>query len=43
MLTLTGGTGKFATIRGIVKTTTSADPRAGFNEGQVEGHYWLEK
>ena len=41
--TITGGTGKFAGMRGIVRSLTTADPKAGFNDGQSEIEYWVEK
>jgi len=40
---ITAGTGKFAGIRGIVRSSTTADPKAGFNDGQAELEYWFEK
>jgi len=40
---LTGGTGKFRGIRGTLRATFVFDIKAGLNEGQVEGEYWLEK
>jgi len=36
---LTGGTGKFATIKGIVRTTNVFDARAGINDGETEIEY----
>jgi hypothetical protein len=41
--TITGGTGKFSGIQGLVRTSTSSDPKAGFNEGQTEMEYWFGK
>ena len=41
--TITGGTGKFSAIQGLVRTSTSSDPKAGFNEGQSEMEYWFRK
>ena len=38
---VTGGTGKLAGIQGMARTFTSADPKAGMNETQVEIEYWL--
>jgi hypothetical protein len=38
---ITGGTGKFAGIQGIVRTTGTADPKAGLNETQTEIEYWI--
>jgi hypothetical protein len=40
---ITGGTGKFGGIRGVVRSLTSADPKAGFNETQTDIEYWMEK
>ena len=42
-LRLTGGTGKFQGIRGTLRGVFAFDPKAGLNEGQNEGEYWLEK
>ena len=39
--TLTGGTGKFRGIRGMLRNTSSFDPKSGFNETQQEGEYWM--
>ncbi len=39
---LNGGTGKFRGIRGILRYTDTFDPKAGINEGQREGEYWIE-
>lgn len=41
--TLTGGTGKFRGIQGTLRYTVIFDPKAGLNEGQNEGTYWVEK
>jgi hypothetical protein len=38
-----GGTGKFAGIQGPVHTLTSADPKAGINESQVDIEYSIGK
>ena len=40
---LTGGTGKFRGIRGLLRSHFTFDPKAGLNEGQNEGEYWIEK
>ena len=40
---LSGGTGKFAKIRGILRGTALVDLKAGRNEQQAEGEYWMEK
>ena len=41
--TIVGGTGKFKGIRRTVRNTVIFDPKAGLNEGQGEGEYWIEK
>jgi hypothetical protein len=41
--TVTGGTGKFASIRGSVRGETNADPKAGVNQTRGEMEYWLDK
>ena len=38
---ITGGTGKLGRINGMVRTSTSADPKAGINETRVDIEYWL--
>jgi hypothetical protein len=40
---ITGGTGKLAAIEGFVRTTGSAEPKAGMNETQVEIEYSIGK
>lgn len=40
---ITGGTGKLAGVQGIVRTTGSAEPKAGVNETQVEIEYSMGK
>ncbi len=40
---LTGGTGRFAKIRGLMRVTTIVDFKAGQNEQTGEGEYWMEK
>jgi hypothetical protein len=40
---ITGGTGKFAGIRGVIRATGTADPKAGFNETQWDLEYSMEK
>jgi hypothetical protein len=42
-LLLTGGTGKFRRIRGVLHYTTVIDPSKGYNESKTEGEYWFEK
>ena len=41
-LDITGGTGKFHGIRGIVRAETVADTKA-FNQNRTEFEYWFEK
>ena len=41
--TITGGTGKFRGIRGTLRASIVFDPKAGLNEGQTEGEYWIEE
>jgi hypothetical protein len=41
--TITGGTGKFLGIRGVIRETTSFDPKAGLVDVHSEGEYWLDK
>jgi hypothetical protein len=36
-----GGTGKLVGIQGMARTLTTADPKAGVNETQVEIEYFL--
>jgi hypothetical protein len=40
---ITGGTGKFAGIRGMIRSAGTADPKAGFSETQYDIEYWMEK
>lgn len=40
---ITGGTGKLAGLQGTIRTTGSAEPKAGINENQTEIDYWIEK
>ena len=40
---LTGGTGKFGGVQGLLRYVTNFDPKAGLNEGRTEGVYWIEK
>ena len=42
-LTITGGTGKFLGIHGVVRIETTADLAAGINQGKAEIDYWMEK
>jgi hypothetical protein len=41
--TLTGGTGKFATFRGTLRTTGFTDFKVGTSGNVTEGEYWFEK
>jgi hypothetical protein len=41
--TITGGTGKFAGIKGLFRTTGTAEPRVGVNDNQYDIEYWMEK
>jgi len=46
IVTLTGGTGKFKDLRGLLRSTNVAsfvNGRAVSNETQYEGEYWLER
>jgi hypothetical protein len=40
---ITGGTGKFSNIRGVIRSSNKADPKAGFNENQAEIEYYMAK
>src|SRR5262249_30536163 len=39
---ITGGTGKFATMQGIVRALTNFDPKSGFNENQITIEYTIK-
>jgi hypothetical protein len=41
--TITGGTGKLAGAQGVVRLTTTFDPKTGYNDGQTEIEYWFGK
>jgi hypothetical protein len=41
--TITGGTGSLVGMRGMIRASGAADPKAGFNETQSEIEYWIEK
>ena len=43
MSTLTGGTGKFATLRGSLRGTGNTDFKTGTSGNVTEGEYWFEK
>lgn len=40
---ITGGTGKFSGIRGMIRDVTKFDAQTGYNELSGEGEYWFEK
>jgi hypothetical protein len=40
---ITGGTGKMAGIHGIVRSTGTAEPKAGVNDNQTEIEYTIDK
>jgi hypothetical protein len=40
---ITGGTGKFAAIQGIVREVANFDPKTGFNEDQTDIEYSIGK
>jgi hypothetical protein len=40
---VTGGTGKFLGMKGLVRSTGASDGKAGFNETQSEIEYWFAK
>jgi hypothetical protein len=39
--TITGGTGKFVGIQGVIRSSGISDPKAGFLETQYEIEYWM--
>jgi hypothetical protein len=39
---IVGGTGRFATIRGLLRETTQFNIQLGMNEASAEGEYWFE-
>ena len=43
VITLTGGTGKFAGIRGTLRGRGMSDMKTGTSDTQTEGEYWFEK
>ena len=43
ILTITGGTGQFKSIRGLLHTTILFNPETGFNIGNFRGEYWFEE
>jgi hypothetical protein len=40
---ITGGVGKFAGIRGVIRSFNNSDAKAGFNEVQTDIEYSMEK
>jgi hypothetical protein len=40
---ITGGTGKLAGIQGMIRTSGTAEPKAGVVETQYEIEYWFAK
>jgi hypothetical protein len=43
VFTITGGTGKFSTIRGTLRQTGATDFKLGTSDNVTEGEYWFEK
>ncbi|MEW6368728.1 MAG: hypothetical protein AB1714_29210 [Acidobacteriota bacterium] len=41
--TITGGTGSFVSIRGLMRISTIIDPQAGLHEAEYEGEYWFQE
>lgn len=40
--TITGGTGRFTSLRGTLRSSGVADLRTGFTANPVEGEYWYQ-
>ena len=40
---ITGGTGKYQAVRGLVRESNIFDPEKKLNQAQYEGEYWFEK
>ena len=40
---ITGGTGKFRNVRGIIRVASSPDPRSGLLGSAFEIDYWFDK
>ena len=40
---ITGGTGKFRGIRGIIRVTSAPDPKSGFMRSAFDVDYWFDK
>jgi len=43
IMTITGGTGQFKGIRGLLHTRILFNPETGFNIGKFKGEYWFEE
>lgn len=43
VITLTGGTGSFASIHGVIRVRWSEDPGADSSQGEAKGEYWFGK
>ena len=43
VVTITGGTGKFANLRGLLRQTGFSDLKSGTSDAHTEGEYWYEK
>jgi hypothetical protein len=41
--TFTGGTGKLAGIRGVIRSSGTSDIKAGINETNFDIEYWIDK
>lgn len=41
--TITGGTGKFSGLRGLIRSETNVDPAANQSTSKGEIEYWMEK
>jgi hypothetical protein len=39
--TITGGTGKFANVRGNIRSEVAANPATGYNANKTEIEYWM--
>ena len=40
---ITGGTGKFMSVRGTFRNQSSFDPKTGVNQSRFDVEYWMEK
>jgi hypothetical protein len=43
VITITGGTGEFKGIRGLLQSKIRFSPETGFNMGEHTGEYWFEE